>query len=388
LPGLFYNLVVLTAIILPLAVLAALTRNLVRMTLGLLGVVVGLVALSWAAELFTGSHVQAPIAGNINGFLLFAGCATALVLQYASRRTAKAWIVLGVTVALTELVGCIAPDQALMDRTYPVAQQNPGVALTYREDPSTRPSASLARRTKDITISIPVNVSGVADGAVLIPQDLKVTLDAPDGSHWDSGWQTVYMQKYFPGERIELARFIMPLSAYCKLKGMPLQVRVSLALDHAQRMGSTKIDLPLHDFAVPDVGICTSQIGWSPKPGEISGVFCRAPLRQPQVTLVESAWTGDDCGASSHHTVQGSAWIGSTDRLPAEFGIVPMWIDGIPLSNQNPDFRVNGSQHLCPGVAITFSTYAVTARTQASFDVQQFHLAELNAAQETMVDRP
>lgn len=231
-------------------------------------------------------------------------------------------------------------------------------------------------------------MSGVAEDAVLIPQDLKVTLDAPDGTRWNSDWQPVYMQKYFPGERIELAHFVMPLSAYRKLRGMPLHVRVSLALDHAQRVGTTKIGLPLHDFAVPEVGICTSQTGWSPKPDEISGIFCRAPLRQPRVTLVESAWTRDDCSAPVPHTVQGSAWIGSTDRPPAELGIVPVWIDGIPLSNQMPDFRANQPQHLCPGEPVTFSTYAVRAKTQASFDVQQFHLPVLNAAQETMVDRP
>ena len=60
------------------------------------------------------------------------------------------------------------------------------------------------------------------------PRALKVSLDAPDGSHWTSVWQPIYADKFLPGERVARAAFSMSRAVYERLKGKPFHAHIVL----------------------------------------------------------------------------------------------------------------------------------------------------------------
>jgi hypothetical protein len=392
LPGLLFNLLMLSGtLILPLITLAAITRNFARLTLVILGVIICLIAISWLASIFPGTRIATPFGDNLSFVLVIGACVSVIVFQYAARRTMSSWVVLTVTLGVVAILACAAPDQALMNRRYPAVDgQSPDLELSYRNDVSSEPLASVARGPHDVVINIPIHVSGIAAGSLMIPEALRVTLDSPGNSHWTSFWQPIYLDKFLPGERQTLASFAMPRDLYERLKSTPLQMHIVLALQRAHEGGTTTVSLPLTEFQVPGFGTCTPQTGFFEKPYEIGGITCRAALRQPPLTFVRVVWSYDDCHASSEerHNIQGEAWIGSLDRPPAEFAIAPVWSNALGFTNREPDYYSKEPRHMCPGTPATFTMYRAAGRTQASLDIQGFVLPELSRGQLRVIVKP
>jgi hypothetical protein len=290
---------------------------------------------------------------------------------------------------MVAVLACAAPDQALMNRRYP-AEQAPGMEFTYRNAPGTEPVASVAQGPQDVVINIPMHVSGIAAGSMMIPEAIRVTLEAPDGIHWTSFWQPIYLDKFLPGERTVRASFAMPRSIYEKLKPMPLHVHITLALIRARRGETTTVSMPSNDFQIPGFGICTPLTGFFDKPDEIGGIVCRAALRRPPLTYVQVVWSYDDChvAVEERHNVQGDAWAGSLDRPAAEFAIAPVWSQPIDLTNRDPGYQFNEPRHICPGTPASFTIYQPAGRLQTALDIPNFVLPELSRGQVRVMTNP
>jgi hypothetical protein len=394
LPGLLYNLFLISSlVILPLVALATVTRNFASMTLAILGVSVSILAMVGLTSVFPGTEIATPFLDGLAIILVICGCIAVILLQYAARRIASSWVVLVVTLGIVAALACAAPDQALMGRRYP-AEQAPGVVLTSGNEADGGSIVSVARSPHDVVINVPMHVSGIAPGSMMISEALRVTLEAPDGSHWTSFWQPTYdrflADKLLPGERIARAAFIMPRSLYEKLKPMPLHVHITLAFVRARQGETTTVRLPLDDFQVPGLGICTPQTGFFYKPYEIGGISCRAALRRPSLTFVRVNWSYDDCHVPTQErgNVDGEAWVGSLNRPPAEFAIAPVWSDPIGFTNQEAGYRSNEPRHICPGTPATFTSYQAAGRTQAAFDISGLVLPELSRGQVRVMATP
>jgi hypothetical protein len=241
-----------------------------------------------------------------------------------------------------------------------------------------------------VGVSIPVVVSGVADATIVIPEFLKVTLEAPGGTNWTSVWQPVYMQKFFPGENSAIAAFTMPRKVYDEFRNKPLNVQVVFALTQARAGNVRQFLLGRDEFAVSGVGICTPITEYAERPDEIRGVACRAPLREPELTFVSSAWSSAPCSRTplnADDRVETAAWIGSLERETAEFGIAPVWSSPVSLTNQvvTENYRPVRIRHLCPGTPITFTEYTLTTRTQATLSIKNLQLPHLTAGQVTVM---
>ena len=145
----------------------------------------------------------------------------------------------------------------------------------------------VAQKPDRVGISIPVLVSGVPDGTVTIPDFLKVTLQTPSGARWTSAWQSISMNKFFPGERVASAQFTMPRAVYDEFLGKPLSVQITFALTQARAENVERFALGQDDFARSGVRICTAIRSFAERPDEIGGIACRAPL-QPELTLAQA----------------------------------------------------------------------------------------------------
>ena len=389
LPGVAYNLVCITAVlILPLVALAAITRNFARMTLVILGVLVCLVAISALTSMFPAANIASPFADNISLALVLCACVLVIGVQYAVRRTTYSWLAVGITLVAVATLACAAPDQGLMNGRYPVAAQSAGLELTYPSDAATGPVASVARGAHDVAINVPIQVSGIAPGSLMIPEDLQVTLEALDGARWTSFWQPIYRDKFFPGGKTARASFAMPRSVYVRMKGGPLTAHIVLALERAIEGQTISVSMPLTEFQVPGFGICTPQKGFFYKPDQIGGIGCRSALRQPPLTFVKVLWTDNDCGTASEQrrNVQGEAWVGALDRPPADFAISPVWNEGIGFTNSAPDYHFDQPRHMCPGSPASFTLYQAAGRMHASLDIQHLVLPELTTGQVVVID--
>ncbi len=391
--GLLYDLFQLTCIlVLPVVALATVTRNFARMTLAVLGAIVCFIAISLLASIAPPDRIAIPYGNEIALYLVLGLCLSVVVLQYARRNVKVSWILLALLVVLFgafNLGG--SPDDAQMDRDYPRDQrtsQTPQFA--YQEKEGFAPDTFLTQRRDRVGIKIPVLVSGVPEGTITIPDFMKITLQAPSGARWTSVWQSISVDKLFPGERVVYAQFAMPRAVYDEFLGNPLSMQGTFALTQARAGNVQQLTLGQNDFSVSGVGICSPIKGFSDRLDEIGLLACRAPLRQPELTFVNSNWSTAPCSAKSTNPddrVQTAAWIGSLERPPAEFGIVPVSIAPVMFTNQvvTESGRPTIVRHLCPGTPVTFTTYKLTARTQTTFSINGFHLPLLDASYS---DRP
>jgi hypothetical protein len=394
-PGLLRDSRSLTCLlVLPLVVLATVTRNFARMTLAVLGAAVCFIAFLLLALNAPPDRIAIPHENEIEFLLALGLCGAVVVVQYARRNAKVSWILLAllvVIVGVSALGG--APDNAQMDHNYPPGQRGVATAqFAYQQTVATAPSAFVTQRRDRVGISIPVLVSGVPDGSVTIPDFLQVTLQAPGGVRWTSVWQTATMDKFLPGERVANAQFTMSRAAYDEFKEKALNLQVTFALTQARVEKVERLTLGQKDFAVPGVGICSPVKGFSDRLDEIGLVACRAPLRQPELTLVNSAWSSVSCSGTStspDDKVQTAAWIGSLEKESAEFGIVPVSIAPVNFSNQfvMESNRPGNARHLCPGTPITFTKYTLAGRTQSTIWINGFQLPRLDAGQVTVMNQ-
>jgi hypothetical protein len=393
--GLLYGSLLLTCVlVLPLIALATVTKNFARMTLAVLGAAICLTAIVLLASNLPPDRVAIQYGREIAAFFVLCLCVAVVVLQYARRSVKVSWVLLALlpVVLFGASIMDGTPNNSVMDRNYPHSQRTVASAqLAYQGKEGAGPSAYVAQKRDRVGISIPVLVSGVADGTVTIPDFLKVTLQAPGGGRWTSVWQTYSDDKFFPGEKVVSARFTMPRAIYDNFLGKPLNLQVTFALMQAHAGNVEQITLGHDDFAVSGLGICTPITDFAERPDEIRALVCRAPLRHPELTLIRTAWHTAPCSCASPNpddNMQAAAWIGSTERDQAEFGIVPVWSSAVDLTNQLVRFNptVEEVRHLCPQTPIAFTKYTLTARTQASFSIDGFQLPHLNAGQLTVIN--
>lgn len=413
LPGLLYNMLLISAVVvLPLAALSTVTNSFGSMTVAVLAVVTCLIGILTVGARIPADSIDYAYGSRMYLVLAIAGCIAVVLLQYARRDLRTSWLVFLGTIVLLGIVALGAPDQMLMGLRYPVADsQNSSVVwLSYYSQPGYEPYTFVSRYHNQVGISIPIHISGIPQGTLITAKNLKVALEAADGSRWTSVWQPLEADRFMPGDNWARTTFSMPLSVYEKLKAKPLQVHLTFALAQEREGETARISIPVQDFKVPGFGICTPVVGFSERPDEISGITCRAALHQPDLTLIQAAWLNDRCDVSVTEQPQmerGEAWVGAAPVDPASLIIAPVWSSTVPLSHTRATQMVIYSSmtdkstqqakvsrhvmepsHLCPGSPITFTRYSLSQRMQATFDIQDFKLPELSHGLAAVIENP
>jgi hypothetical protein len=371
-------------LVLPLFSIATVTSSFARMTLTLLGILLCVVGIAALSAFFEGNNVSTPYSDRISIPLLLCICGAVIVLQYAAR---KVWLSRLLLITLPVLLGIVAlatPDAALMRRAYPrpAGPQDALVQLSLSPDSLHRMTA-YQRDAKRIGINLPLHASGVADGYAVIPNDVAVSIDAPDGSYWTSPWQAIYNQNYLPGSQNAHIGFTISRAFFDRVKSMPVTLHLTFALTQVQAGKVSRIPLPTSDFFIPDFGVCSPESGWF-DPSKITGLACRSALRHPRLTYVSVLWSNAPCSASQPEPntgVEGGAWAGNLDNDLAEFGISSVWMTPVALSNGWGTFDDQshrpGVRYLCPGTPLIFTQYNLVRHSQADLTIANFHLPPL-----------
>jgi hypothetical protein len=389
-PGLLFNLLLITGIlVLPLFALAAVTSTFVRMALTLLSIVLVLIAIviccgsspTTSANLPTEDHLSVPL-------IFCCVCGAAIVVQYAARRVWLSRILLVALPVVIVILGLFEADEAQVLRTYPRPSTTAAAPaqISFRPDALHQVFAGPAPlRASDIQINLPLEVSGVADGYAVSPDNVKVTIEAPDGRYWTLPWQAVYERKDLPGSQGYQVAFTMSRAHFYQLKSAPVALQLALAVTELRSGAVRRISLPTRDFDVPDFGVCSPRTDWRSE--EIVGLACRAALRQPDLTYINVVWSDTPCSLSQpgpNPGVQGGGWAGTLSSEPAEFGIASVKNLPFDLSNKaETDQRILSQQrYLCPGSPVSFTQYHLVRRTQIDLTIPDFHFPALTLAPE------
>jgi hypothetical protein len=402
--GLAFNLLLIVGmLVLPLVAIAAVTADFTRMTLTLLGVVLGIGVLVFVISMHMSLPVQGPLLGSLIftamgdpflpsrdlvstghhsqlpiALLLMAVCATAVVVQYARRRTAVSrMILLALPVALTVLVLLTAhgsgPAHPFSDPTYAplAAGVTPPVELTYA--PDEKHPFYVSKGENPVGVRIPLSVSGLAaDRAVIAGAYPKVTITGADGYVWSENTSEFYPEKFAPTSQWTHDGFNIPRTIYDRLKTGPVTISLSFALSELQATKSVRMTMPLpgHDVSVAEYGVC------SRKYVHQAMFTCRTALREPPLTYASADWQDTPCaaGQTGLGQVRGDYWAGMLDADPAEFGISPILFTGFSFM---PDLNnATGGKYLCSGSMITFTQYRLVGRVQTTLTIPNFNLPE------------
>lgn len=402
--GLAFNLLLIVGmLVLPLVAIAAVTADFTRMTLTLLGVLLGVGVLVFVITMHMSLTVQGPLIGSLIyvaigdpflpsrdlistghhsqlpiALLLLAVCATAVVVQYARRRTAiSRMILLALPVALTVLVLLTAhgsgPAHPFSDPTYaPLASgATPPVELTYA--PDEKHTFYVSKGENPVGVRIPIRITGMAaDRAVIAGAYPKVTITGADGFVWSENTSEFYPEKMMPTSRWTHDGFHIPRTIYDRLKTGPVTIALSFALSELQATKSVRMTMPMpgQDVRVAEYGVC------SHKYVHQAMITCRTALREPPLTYASADWQETPCAAGQTELdqVRGDYWAGMADADPAEFGISPILSTFFAFM---PDLNnATGGKYLCSGSMITFTQYRLVGRMQTSLVMSGYQLPE------------
>jgi hypothetical protein len=382
-PGLLFNLLLVTAfLVMPLFAVATVTSNFARMALTAVGIILCLVAILVLSAV-RGTSVSIPYNDRLSIPLTVCVSVAAITLQYATRRLWLSRLLLIGFPVLTLALGLVSPGQAMMERDYPsiAAKQVAPIQFALLEDSIHQVMVSAARNEKEVAVSVPLEASGVADGYMLMPNHVRVSIEAANGTRWTSPWQEMYNARYLPGPQESTVNFEVKRSIFESVRGMPIILHLTFAFTQLRAGRSRRVPVTASDFPVPGFGICAPQLDWNGSQ-QIIGVACRSAMRQPRLTYVEALWSDDACGSTAtepNNGVQGSGWTGNPDDDPAEFGISSVWTTGLDLSNSLRDTgektRPQKPRYLCPGTPLTFTQYDPVRQIQSDNTIQDFHFA-------------
>jgi hypothetical protein len=402
LPELLYNMLLISIIVvLPLIALAAVTRNLARMTLTLLGALVGLWMLIALSTLTSADSIAAPVAGFIAATLILCVCSAAVVWQYATRKAglSRALLIAApVLLVAMQLIAPGEPDVALMNRTYTSAAGTQAPLLvSYNPRTDVQPSAFVPRISNAVGIEIPIQISGIGEGTIVDAEDIKAAIESQDGSKWHSSWQPLFRQEHAAKNSTFFADFTLSRKVYDQFKDSPLTVHLNLALTQMKTEKVTRLTGPGSEYSIPDVGNCQLLVLLS-NPDPVTGVIrasnnldCRFGLRIP-LTQVTASWTYKPCLASQKDLgTRGpldyaSIWAATANASPLEVPLVPFQTQNQSFSNS-----LNGGpdKQFCPDTpSLTFTQYSLLRRVQAEISIQDFHLPAPTNGQLKVIENP
>ena len=404
-----YNLIPISVIlILPLLAIASVTRNFVHMTLTLLGTLLALWLLIALSTGTAANNIAAPVAGRIAAILIFCTFSAAIVLQYATRSTGRSRaLLIGTPLILValELIAPSQPDATLMNRTYPpVAATGAPFQVSFDTDAPLHPSAFVPRQSNSIGVEIPIHISGIADRNLVEADDVKVEIEAGDGSHWTSSWQPIFRQMHSFKDSIALTDIVLPRKVYDQFKSAELTVHLDLALKQMRAEKVTPITNPAYQYSVPNIGNCKLQVILS-RPDPVTGVVsanndfeCRFGLYIP-LTQITTSWTYKPCPGSQTAGSQtdvdpvmamphpyGDYWIGSDDAAPLDLTLIPFQFQNYNSTNS---MKGDHDKKFCPDTpSVTFTQYALLRRMQAEVTIQGFQLPAPNEGQMKVIENP
>src|SRR5260370_32972666 len=185
-----------------------------------------------------------------------------------------------------------------------VGKQSPvHLALTQGWEPPPAPG----KEEKKLEFGVPVEVSGAAQGSVIALHGTMVMIEAPGGFRWESGWQAQNQLVFQNDHLSQSVHFTLNKPLFEKIQSAPVKLRVSFALTTFHNRQISRGIASDGRFPLPDVGACSID-------PRFSFLWCRSPLRTPDLLLVQSSEPGPNCNIQENQATPPSVAVDPWDR--------------------------------------------------------------------------
>jgi hypothetical protein len=365
--------------------LASLTKNLAQSLLGIGIVVIVLIIGVWLdspSSRMTGD--SSPFMDGLESLIVFGSIVLVPIWQFARRRAWASRITIAASVGSATVLSLI-PFASRVEQSYPlVATKDSPVHFSIPTIPESQESSpGLPAFISDTLLSIPVNVSGVRPGSVVLIDGMKITADSSDDSHWTRGWVSEYRQLW-PESQLQNLSYEVKRKKYEKIKAKPLNLHIQLALSEYEEVNARTLVLPASTFRDSDLGICRLMImGYQV-------LECRKPFHSPAYMGRFDA-PHSPCGSvrrfpnsSPPNLDVAYAWAPPTNEIFVNPGLNPivdyqMSFSPIPrILDPSSPLRVEYSVAvLCPGAEIRLARPSFKRRFRIQLELPGVRLQDL-----------
>jgi hypothetical protein len=297
--------------------------------------------------------------------------------QYARRRVRRAlWVIVGAAIVIA-LVGMATPYGTLVARAFPPirnGQQTP-VELSLGPMPvRTAGDAENAGKTKNMQVDIPLRVSGLRQGTIVVVGGTRFGIQAANGTRWSSGWHANGSELWPDRERADLGMEV-PTKFFDQVANSSANVHISFALTIYSEENSQSIEVPRGEFQVPGLGICSA----ISRDREFL-LQCRAPMTSPaavasiNTSAVTCAPTAGKPPLPPDKRITAGYFSGSSG--PAEMGISPVQTPVFFFENWvDPEGKFS-NLGICPGTPVAFSTPVRVEQVRQEVEFDGLHLQD------------
>ncbi len=368
---LWMQLLILLILVLPAAVLASVTATVFQVGLAfVLGVLYSIAASAIDATIPNSNSTLTSGFESLQLALLIVAMIAIILVQYARPRTAfSRLVIVGLGIVLI-VISAVTPYRLLIDRNYPRlnGEQPPArFALLPPQQPSSQPVFSAD--TQLVPIVLHAAVSDVADDAAVQLNGVRVTVDLPDGTHWNSNWVSAH-ETLHPESREAQLSFNVSRSFYDRWRDANVNVHLTYAGSVYRENGRRDLTVPAGEFFLPGVGFCNA----------VSQLTCRTALKPPAYVLVRMRVDQSTCPWNQLQPEESApglvAWGDhhSDFNQPAEPGITP--IVPVQLYVMQTSSSANVIRGICPGTPISISYPALVRRFQQTLDFPNLRLVD------------
>jgi len=374
-PAILQGQLLLTVfLVLPVATISAVTESPAQFLLIFFGVVAYKTGESWGVSEIPSSSVGGDIPSTAAVIVAAATCLGLLVLQYFRRDTAVSrWTLLG-SVCVTAIILTATPYGRLVEHAYPDLPA--GSLLTagvkIEKNSGDHPADSPVTG-KTLNLYVPIDTNGLVQGSIVVIEAARLTIHAPGGAAWNSGWVSSG-RVLWPGPARFTQAFDVSSKFYSSVAGSAVDLRISLAVSEYREGTSREITVAAGSFKVTDGGICAAGQGryWAS-----TTLQCKSAMNEP-------AFAAHLDPKSSTCNLPDPTWpslqLPRNDGNPsAEFGggaglfpVHPFEINFGAATNPKGDKALS---IVCPGTKFSIATPAPYSRYRIATEIQAVHLA-------------
>lgn len=369
-------------------ILGSLTKNLGH---ALLGVAVGfllLFAFVWLINRMPGGRMEVLTDAERyvqDGFLI--GTALAIpVWQFARRKTwaARGLLLAGLAVSASTIV--LAPYGKPVEKIYSLIERRDApVQISIR--PPTETSGKRFVWSKDLpfrTLLIPVTVTGVAPGTMVMLDGINITADSLQDSRWNRGWHRQYVP-IWPEDQRKNIDYEVDREEYEKIKTKPLNLHIEMAFSEYKEIDARYLPLSVKEFFDGTLGTCRINPMFSAQ------IQCLKPIREPGFMATFDPQksvcpAGEDEDGIRADTVSHSWREPNDNSMPAP-GLTPVDDYSISFDPVSVLLNVNSETqkkikvaHLCPGAEIKLAKPEFKRQFRIKLDMSNVRLEDVAGA--------
>jgi hypothetical protein len=351
------------------AALATVTASITQFLLALLAVGV-YVAIAATVAAYVPSQSFSSGSDSFQEGILAIGCIVAILWQYAGRRTASSRTLLGAIAGAIFLVVLVTPYQTLVAREYVLRRAgSQPIELAFDEAKPPAPNVVPRPEEKDVEIQIPIKVRAIAAATSVSVDGAMLSLHAPDGQNWSSGWSPVG-QHLFPEHQGFSSTFKVKKSFFEHVKATPVQAKMSFALSTFQNGETKRIVATSGEFKVPGLGFCSIVQGYASDSLRCRYAFAtRTVMTTASSSEMPCPFTAD--GAPPPGLVSRN-WSGSSADDP----VSPVGTLDIYFWKWEGNTDTKSSPSLCPGTSLIFSAQEAGPRIRREIEIDGIRLGD------------